>query len=58
MAEGHHSPSTTTDHQNITVNETKPNNNQNKKNDSQKENSLYIEPLPKCYIGIGNNPEL
>ena len=48
MAEGHQSPSTTTDHQIITVNEIKT----TKKNDSQKENSLYVEPLPKCYIGI------
>jgi len=49
MAEEHHSPS---DHQNISNNETKSTNH-NKKNDS-----LYVEPLPKCYIGIGNNPEL
>ena len=29
-----------------------------KRNESQKENSLYVEPIPKCYIGNGNNPEL
>jgi hypothetical protein len=51
MAEGHHSPSII-DHQNLPNNEIKSTN-QTKKNDS-----LYVEPLPKCYIGIGNNPEL
>lgn len=56
MAEGHRSPSTS-DHPNISTNETKTIIH-TKKNDSQKENTLYIEPQPKCYIGLGNNPEL
>jgi hypothetical protein len=53
MAEGHHSPSTTdppNEMKSTILNETKSN---NKKNDS-----LYVKPTPKCYIGIGNNPEL
>jgi len=45
------------DHPSISTNQTKSSNH-SKKNDSQRENTLYIEPQPKCYIGIGNNPEL
>lgn len=29
-----------------------------KKSDFQKENTLYPDPSPKCYIGNGNNSEL
>jgi hypothetical protein len=29
-----------------------------KKNEGQKENGLYSDPIPKCYIGNGNNSEL
>jgi hypothetical protein len=29
-----------------------------KKNEIHKENSLYPDPTPKCYIGSGNNSEL
>jgi hypothetical protein len=29
-----------------------------KKNDVQRENPLYPDPTPKCYIGNGNNSEL
>ncbi len=29
-----------------------------KKNEIQKENSLYPEPIPKYYLGNGNNSEL
>ena len=55
MAEGHRSPSTI-DH---LPNPPNPNENKPmKKNDSPKDNPLYVEPSPKCYIGIGNNPEL
>jgi hypothetical protein len=28
------------------------------KKESQRENSLYPDPTPKCYIGQGNNSEL
>jgi hypothetical protein len=58
MAEEHQSPSTS-DHPNINTSTTETKtSNQAKKNDTQKENSLYTEPLPKCYIGQGNNSEL
>jgi hypothetical protein len=29
-----------------------------KKPEVQRENSLYPDPTPKCYIGNGNNAEL
>jgi hypothetical protein len=53
MAEGHQSPETS-DHPNVSTstNETKTSTH------SKRENTLYIEPLPKCYIGVGNNTEL
>jgi len=56
MTEEHQSPSIP-DHPIISTNQTKLSTN-SKKNDSQRENPLYIEPQPKCYIGVGNNPEL
>jgi hypothetical protein len=56
MAEGHQSP-LTSDPPNISNNERKTPVH-SKKIESQKENPLYVEPLPKCYIGAGNNPEL
>ncbi len=56
MAEEHQSPSTS-DHVNISPIETKTSSH-TKKGDSQKENPLYTEPVPKCYIGQGNNSEL
>jgi len=56
MAEGHQSPSTS-DHPNLSTNETKTTIH-SKKIEHQKENPLYVEPQPKCYIGSGNNPEL
>jgi len=56
MSEEHQSSSTSDqiNHQLISTNETK----NSKKLDNQKENSLYTEPVPKCYIGQGNNSEL
>ncbi len=56
MSEEQQSPSTS-DHVNISPIETKTSNHI-KKNDSQKENPLYSEPVSKCYIGQGNNSEL
>jgi len=56
MAEEHQSTATS-DHPNLPTNETKTSN-YPKKSELQKENTLYIEPIPKCYIGSGNNPEL
>ncbi|CAF3861252.1 unnamed protein product [Rotaria magnacalcarata] len=56
MTEEHHSPSTS-DHPNVSLPETKTSNH-SKKSEFQKENTLYSEPQPKCYIGAGNNAEL
>lgn len=56
MAEEHQSPSTS-DQPNVSVVETKTSNH-SKKHELQKENTLYSEPQPKCYIGSGNNSEL
>ncbi|CAF0987330.1 unnamed protein product [Rotaria sordida] len=56
MAEENQSPSTS-DHPNVPSTETKTSNH-SKKNELQKENTLYTEPQPKCYIGVGNNSEL
>jgi hypothetical protein len=57
MGEEHQS-TLTSDHPYLATIETKTTNNHSKKSDSQKENPLYSEPVPKCYIGNGNNSEL
>jgi len=57
MAEEHQSPSIPDHPINISTNQTKSSSH-SKKNETQRENTLYIEPQPKCYIGVGNNPEL
>ena len=56
MPEETQSP-TTSDPPNISNNEIKTSN-PSKKHELQKENTLYIEPLPKFYLGVGNNSEL
>ncbi|CAF1184520.1 unnamed protein product [Rotaria sp. Silwood1] len=56
MAEEHQSLSTS-DHPNVSSIEIKTSNH-TKKTELQKENTLYTEPQPKCYIGAGNNAEL
>ena len=55
--EHHQSASISDQHANI-CNQDKKSSNILKKNESKKENSLYCEPSPKCYIGQGNNSEL
>jgi hypothetical protein len=57
MAEERRQSPSTVDHSNVSTNETKTPIHA-KKNDSPKDNPLYTEPQPKCYIGLGNNPEL
>jgi hypothetical protein len=57
MAEEHQSPSIPDHPTSISTNQIKSSTH-SKKNETQRENTLYIEPQPKCYIGVGNNPEL
>ena len=56
MGEEHQS-ALISDHPYVSTVETKSTNH-SKKLDIQKENPLYTEPVPKCYIGNGNNSEL
>ncbi|CAF0881042.1 unnamed protein product [Adineta steineri] len=57
MADEHQSTSAS-DHPNVLTTTDNKTSNSIKKSEPHRENTLYTEPIPKCYIGVGNNPEL